>query len=139
MLHEVFVELVKNLGPGNNGGIETPWGERNMSMVEHPFASMAPAPMRRMLAMPSEPMSGDTSSVLVATPDFGASERFAISPGRLSDGLIHMPGGQSGKPMSPHFRDQHAAWASGEPLPLLPVEVRREMELRPAGAADPGD
>ncbi len=135
LVRRVFVGMVRDFGPGGDGGIETPWGERNQSRVAHPFADMAPAPMRRMLEIPPASQSGDTSSVRVARPTFGASERFAISPGRLEEGLIHMPGGQSGKPLSPHFRDQHGAWDSGEPLPLLPVEVRRVLELRPAEAS----
>lgn len=135
----VFIEMVRAMGPGDDGGVATPWGERNRSRIEHPFAEMAPAPMRRLLAMPRLTQSGDTSSVLVARPTFGASERFAISPGKLGEGLIHMPAGQSGKPLSPHFRDQHGAWASGEPLSLLPDEVQRVLELRPAEESDSGE
>ena len=131
----VFVGMVHEMGEGAGGGIETQWGLRNLSRIGHPFAALAPGAIRRAIEIPPTPQSGDTSSVRVATPTFGASERFAISPGRLEHGLIHMPGGQSGKPLSPHFRDQHGAWASGEPLSLLPVEVSRVLELKPSEEA----
>ncbi len=42
-----------------------------------------------------------------------------------------MPGGQSGRPLNRHFRDQQAAWESGEPLPLLPSEVTSVLILTP--------
>ena len=34
-------------------------------------------------------------------PGFGASERFAVSPGHEAQAYFHMPGGQSGHPLSP--------------------------------------
>lgn len=33
--------------------------------------------------------------------EFGASMRMAVAPGREAEGILHMPGGQSGHPMSP--------------------------------------
>ena len=44
----------------------------------------------------------------------------AVTPGRESEGYFHMPCGQSGHPLSPHYRDGHEAWASGKPTPFLP-------------------
>ncbi len=134
----VFSNMVREMGAGAGGGIETPWGARNLSRISHPFAALAPAPIRRAIEIPPTPQSGDTSSVRVATPTFGASERFAISPGRLEHALIHMPGGQSGRPLNRHFRDQQAAWESGQPLPLLPSEVSTILILSPDKPA-PGE
>ncbi|MFG0292830.1 MAG: penicillin acylase family protein [Phycisphaerales bacterium JB050] len=138
----VFVLMVHEMGEGSGGGIETQWGVRNLSRIGHPFAALAPGAIRRAIEIPPTPQSGDTSSVRVATPTFGASERFAISPGRLEQGLIHMPGGQSGRPLNRHFRDQHAAWQAGEPLSLLPSEVISVLLLSPTGPppdASPAD
>jgi penicillin amidase len=67
----------------------------------------------------------------VQAPDFGASERMAVSPGREAEGLFHMPGGQSGHPLSPWYRAGHAAWARGEPAPFLPGPRRHLLELVP--------
>ena len=54
----------------------------------------------RWLAAPAEPMPGDSHMPRVAAPDFGQSERFAVSPGREASGVFNMPGGQSGHPLS---------------------------------------
>ena len=48
----------------------------------------------------------------VQSPTSGASERFAVSPGREESGYLHMPGGQSGHPLSPHYDDGHQDWES---------------------------
>ena len=68
----------------------------------------------------------------VQAPEHGASERFVVSPGREESGIFHMPGGQSGHPLSPHYRDGHQAWEAGRPTPFLPgpTAVAR-LTLRP--------
>ena len=62
----------------------------------------------------------------------GASERMIVAPGNETEGLFHMPGGQSGHPLSPYYRAGHAAWARGEPTPFLPGEPVHRLTLRPA-------
>ena len=47
-------------------------------------------------------------------------QRFVASPGHDVSGILHMPGGQSGHPLSAHYSDQQSAWVDGRPLPLLP-------------------
>ncbi len=37
-----------------------------------------------------------------------------------SEGYMHMPCGQSGHPLSPHYADSHEAWEQGKPTPFLP-------------------
>ncbi len=44
-----------------------------------------------------------------------------------------MPGGQSGHPMSPHYRAGHEAWVKGEPTPFLPGETVHTLTLVPTG------
>jgi penicillin amidase len=68
----------------------------------------------------------------VQSPTFGASERFAVSPGREADGYLHMPGGQSGHPLSPHFRAGHDAWVEGRATPFLPSDTASVLTLAPA-------
>jgi penicillin amidase len=131
LLARVFVGMVRDLGPGGGGGIETQWGELNRAAISHPAAMVAPGGASEALRAPRTPMSGDAWAVRVARPGFGASERFAISPGREESGLLHMPGGQSGHPLSPHFQDQHRAWLSGQPLPLLTGEAVGTVRLVP--------
>jgi penicillin amidase len=56
-----------------------------------------------------------------------------VSPGKEALGLFHMPGGQSGHPLSPHYRDGHAAWVRGEATPFLPGAAVHVLTLVPAG------
>jgi len=131
LLTSEFQKMVHALGPGQNGGIETPWGETNRSAIAHPLSDVLPERFRAMLGVEPAPLDGDVWAVRVASPTFGASQRMAVSPGREEFGLLHMPGGQSGKPMSPHFKDQHRAWLSGDPLPLLSGQPSRSLILTP--------
>ena len=47
--------------------------------------------------------------------------------------LLHMPCGQSGHPLSPHYRDEHASWAEGKPEPFLPGESRAHAGAEAGG------
>jgi penicillin amidase len=63
--------------------------------------------------------------------DFGASERFSVSPGHEREGYFHMPGGQSGHPLSPFYRAGFDAWAQGRPAPFLPGPQTHLLTLTP--------
>jgi penicillin amidase len=106
------------------------WGRRNTLNMEHPLAPSLPL-VGRLLRMPREQLSGDNDMPHVQGVAFGASERFAVSPGRESEGYFHMPGGQSGHPLSPYFGAGHEAWVKGEPTPFQPGEARHRLELSP--------
>ena len=82
--------------------------------------------------MPGEPLAGDGAMPRVQGPAFGASERMVGSPGHEADGIIHMPGGQSGHPMSPFWGAGHDDWVHGRPTPFLPGDARHTLTLRPA-------
>jgi penicillin amidase len=66
----------------------------------------------------------------VQRPTSGASQRMVVAPGREAQGYFHMPCGQSGHPLSPHYRDGHEAWALGLPTPFLPGEPVHVLTLR---------
>ena len=89
--------------------------------------------LSRWLDVPAEPLPGDSGMPRVQGVTFGASERFVVSPGRESEGIFHMPGGQSGHPMSPHYQAGHEAWVNGEPTPFLPGETETTLILVPTG------
>ena len=83
--------------------------------------------------MPGDELPGDTGHVVRAQgPAFGASERFSVSPGHEEKGLLHMPGGQSGHPLSPFYGAGHSAWVNGEPTPLLPGTAIHVLTLLPS-------
>jgi len=108
------------------------WGERNMVRVGHPLSLGVPA-LARWLDLPPRALPGDFSMPRVQSPRFGASERFVVSPGREESGIFHMPGGQSGHPLSPYYRKGHEAWAEGRPTPFLPGPPVHRLTLVPAG------
>ena len=67
----------------------------------------------------------------VQSPTFGASERFVVSPGHEEEGICHLPGGQSGNPLSLFYRAGHEAWARGEFTPFLPGPTAHTFRLEP--------
>lgn len=106
------------------------WGARNTALIQHPLSRAMPS-LGQWLDMPHEPLPGDSHMPRVQGPDAGASERMVVSPGRESDGYFHMPGGQSGHPLSPFYRAGHSAWARGDPTPFLPGPAAHVLTLRP--------
>lgn len=107
------------------------WGERNTARICHPLAGALPGPLRGPLCMPEDPLPGDGNLPRVQAPAFGASQRMVVSPGRESEGLAHLPGGQSGHPLSPFWGAGHAAWVRGEPAPFLPGAPAHTLRLAP--------
>jgi penicillin amidase len=111
---------------------EARWGERNRLALYHPFARRLPSSLRGWLGAPPDAMPGDLDMPRVQHPAFGASERFVVSPGHEEDGILEMPGGASGHPLSPYFLAGHTAWVHGEPSPYLPGPDRHRLILIPA-------
>ena len=135
--HALLVEAVRGnirYFQANYGGAlaERSWGERNTASIRHPLSRGVPW-LSRLLDMPSEPLNGDVDLPKAQGPTFGASERFAVSPGDEANGLMHMPTGQSGHPLSGFYRAGHDDWVQGRPSPFLPGETRHKLVLRPSG------
>lgn len=107
------------------------WGERNTAAICHPVSRALPGLFKRWLCMPAQPLPGDGNMPRVQTPDFGASERMVVSPGHEADGIVHMPGGQSGHPLSPFWGAGHDDWVQGRPTPFLPGATEHTLVLRP--------
>jgi penicillin G amidase len=106
------------------------WGERNTLSDRHPLAGAVPL-LGRLLDMDAVELPGDANMPRVQAPAFGASERMAVSPGREERGYLHMPGGQSGHPLSPYYRAGHDAWVRGEATPFLPGPPAHTLRLVP--------
>ena len=90
------------------------WGNQNRLAMAHPMADALPL-VGRWLRMPASPPAGDGRMPRVAQPGFGASERMVVSPGREERGILHMPGGSAGHPLSPYWGAGHDAWVGGPP------------------------
>ncbi len=107
------------------------WGERNTAAICHPLANAIPLLGKRLLCMPSDQLSGDGGMPRVVGPDFGASQRMVVSPGHEADGITHIPGGQSGHPLSPFWGAGHDDWVHGRPTPFLPGKTEYILTLDP--------
>ncbi len=110
---------------------EQSWGAINTAQIRHPLSQKLPTWIARWLDMPSDPLPGDHNMPRVQSPDFGASQRSAVSPGQEEHGYLDMPGGQSGHPLSPYYGSGHANWVNEKPTPFLPGAPERLMTLMP--------
>jgi penicillin amidase len=108
------------------------WGRLNTPKVQHPLSQAIPW-LSRWLDMPRLPIPGDADMPRVQSGEFGASERFAVSPGHEADGYFMMPCGQSGHPLSPYYGDGHRDWVAGRPQPFLPGPAVHVLTLIPGG------
>lgn len=118
------------------GGITTDhsWGEYNTARIRHPLSQKLPAWIAQWLDMPHDPLPGDHNMPRVQSPDFGASQRSAVAPGKEEQGYLDMPGGQSGHPLSPYYGSGHANWVNGRSTPFLPGTSERQIKLIPMGS-----
>ena len=107
------------------------WSEYNVTRVSpsavggHPVRRAAGSTCRRSRC------PGDLYTPRVHWGAIGASERMIVSPGREAEGIMHMPTGQSGHPLSPFYANSHAAWVKGEPTPFLPGPAVHTLTLTP--------
>ena len=97
------------------------WEEYNVTAFRHPLSSSIPL-LGHRLNMPGDPLPGDLFTVRMRWGAETASERLVVSPGRESEGILEMPTGQSGHPLSPFYANSHDAWVKGGATPLLPGE-----------------
>lgn len=111
------------------GGIERTWGEARVVQIRHPLGGL-PLIGKRLDMAPTL-LPGWAGTVRAQTRRYGASMRMVVSPGREERGLLHMPAGESGHFLSPHYRDQHAAWVQGLPTPFLAGPPVTTLTLAP--------
>ena len=122
-LARALAQVLEELEAGRDGGRE----ERIGHLLTRALPFLGP-----WLDAPPDPLPGDLDVVRVERGDFGASERMAVAPGREEQGLLHMPGGQSGHPLSPFYLAGHADWVAGRPSPFLPGPERHRLRLAPS-------
>jgi penicillin G amidase len=110
------------------------WGAAHPVRITHPLARALPV-FSALIDYPRLELPGDHDMPRVQSGAFGASERFAISPGHEAQGYLELAGGQTDHPLSPYFRAGLSAWARGEAGSLLPGPAVHHLSLRPAPAA----
>jgi penicillin G amidase len=112
------------------GGLDAPWSQANVTLYRHPLSAGVPF-AGRWLDMPQRPVDGDLYTPRMHWGSNAASERMIVSPGREENGIMHMPTGQSGHPLSPFYANSHEAWLKGEPTPFLPGKTEHTLTLTP--------
>jgi penicillin amidase len=106
------------------------WSEFNVVTYRHPLSAAIPL-LGRWLDMPRDELPGDLYTPRMAWGSVGASERMVVSPGREAEGIMQMPTGQSGHPLSPFYANSHEAWVKGTPTPFLPGATEHTLTLMP--------
>ena len=114
----------------DGGNVRRPWSEDNVVAFRHPLSGALPF-ISGWLDMPAAALPGDLFTPRVHWGAVGASERMIVSPGQESSGMLHMPTGQSGHPLSPFYANSHPAWVAGQATPFLPGEAVYTLTLRP--------
>ena len=132
---EVMLSTIDQVIADAKGKDSTPlnerrWSEYNVAAFRHPLSAGVPL-VGRWLDMPMKPLAGDLYTIQVHSGSLGASERMVVSPGHEAEGIMHMPTGQSGHPLSPFYANSHDAWVNGEPTPLLPGPAEHTVMLVP--------
>ncbi len=126
LLRRCAQRVAADLGKQPGGLAARKWGEVTMTHIAHPLSAAVPV-LGKLIDMPSEPLPGDSNMPRVQGAAFGASERFGVQPGHEESGYFHMPGGQSGNPLSPFYGAGHEDWAQGKPTPFLPGETKYKL------------
>jgi penicillin amidase len=127
-------EVIQTLTEGGRTLASRTWGERNTTAIRHPLSRAIPG-SSRWLDMPALQLPGDQDMPRVQHPSHGATLRMVVAPGHEEQGIFEMPCGQSGHPLSPHYRDGHTAWAQGAPTPFLPGPPVQTLVLVPSGGS----
>lgn len=125
------------------------WGDRRTLILHHPLSragGLLGRAMRQIFNLGPIPWGGDAdvlnnASVLPLAPlaatDNIASMRMVVDVGRWENSRWALPGGQSGNPFSPHYRDLFALWQKGQGVPItfsveqLSSEQHSRLELLP--------
>jgi penicillin amidase len=110
-------------------------GQKNATRIQHPMGAAIPQ-LGPWLNMPVDQLPGDRSDMpRIQAPTFGSSLRMAVSPGQEKEGYLIMPCGESGNPLSPHYRDCHPAWVTNTRTPFLPGVATHKILLQPLDAS----
>jgi penicillin amidase len=122
-LKDALAELTSRLGSDMDGWA---WGRLHHAAWSPAIAVRADPALRPQLSVGPLPIPGGASSPKAATysaTDFnviaGASVRMVMDVGAWDNSVIINTPGQSGDPMSPHYRDLFPLWAGGGYVPML--------------------
>lgn len=132
LLLDAILQSKKELEQQNGHLNASNWGAVNQARIQHPLSSAVPL-LGGWLNMPATPLNGDSHMPRVQRPGFGQSQRMVVAPGQEHLGILTIPAGQSGHPLSPFYRADHHYWLNEVALPFLPGEKKYQLLLTPQG------
>lgn len=133
LLQQAILQSRDELAQKAGGDVrQARWGLINEAHIQHPLSKAIPQ-LSTYLDMPVAPQSGDRHMPKVSGPAFGQSERMVVSPGHEEDGILALPAGQSGHPLSEFYHANHQDWLGGKPTPFLPGPEKYQLILQPQG------
>ncbi|VAV92721.1 Penicillin acylase II [hydrothermal vent metagenome] len=107
------------------------WGAENRSLIRHPLSKSVPLLSYLTDMRPAMQDGARGKMPHIAGNSFGQSERIVVSPGHEQDGIMNMPAGQSGHPLSPYYGAGHEDWLSGKMTPFLPGYAKWTLQIAP--------
>ncbi len=93
------------------------YGSWHVIDLEHPLAAFLPF-VGRIAGTGPQPLSGDTITVKQVGRAFGPSQRFTMDWSNIDGSTEDIVLGESGNPLSPHFRDQWKDYSAGTTFAL---------------------
>lgn len=121
-LSAAVAETTERLGPDM---AQWRWGDLHKGNFTHALSGIAPAGMASQMNVGPLSMGGSAFSPRAASYNdrfevtSGASFRMVLDVGNWDASRFVNTPGQSGDPMSPHYRDLAPLWAAGSYAPLL--------------------
>ena len=109
---------------------ELRWGNVNALAVKHPFSSSL-GRFSQLVDMKVVEGFGDSYLPAVHSNSFGASQRLIVKPGDEENGILTIPGGQSGHFLSPFYRTGFDEYADQANTPLLPSAQKHTIKFTP--------
>ena len=146
-LGEAVARIVAALG---ENPADWHYGRLHKAHFVHPLTPLAAAPDRLQLDIGPLSVEGSWGSPLAASFNekseltVGASFRMVLDIGNWDASQAINTPGQSGDPLSPHYRDLAPLWAHGRYFPLVYsraavlAATTRRLVLRPASSGVPG-
>ncbi len=124
---------IADLTAGGHPLASATWGSTTLP-IAHPLSRGVPW-LAPWLNMPFQPLPGGPNMprlrMEVSFGEVGASLRMVVSPGHEAEGIFQMPAGESGHPLSPHYRDMQQSWVEGRPTPFLPGRAVHTLMVKP--------
>lgn len=109
--------------------INASWGEVNRLDYRHPLGGLPL--LGDLLNMERTPISGGAMALKAQAPAGGQMLRLVVNPAHPERATLHLPVGQSGHFLSPHYDDFQSSWIAGETRPLVAGPPESSFKLLP--------